>query len=123
MAAVWGTAEAPVIIQRDPAAAADPTAGPAVIDVIDMNNCSYIYFRDIYFRARNSPASNIVNIRNRWGGGWGCNAGSSGSSSSSSSNTLLRNCRAHSAQPYSTATLLLLKRMHDVHDVLFYFLG
>ncbi|WIA19213.1 hypothetical protein OEZ85_003855 [Tetradesmus obliquus] len=61
LAAVWGTADAPVIIQRDPAAAAD-SAG-SFIDVADISNCSYLFFKGINFQARpGSPAGNVVRI-------------------------------------------------------------
>jgi hypothetical protein len=65
MYGVWGTADAPVVIQRDPAAAADPNAPGAFIDIADIGNCSYIYFKDINFKARGSPAGNVVRIMNR----------------------------------------------------------
>lgn len=66
LANVWATAEAPLIIQRDPTA--DPTAEPAaVLQWIRVTNCSYVYFKDIVFEAPNAGAgSNVVWISLRY---------------------------------------------------------
>jgi hypothetical protein len=64
MSGVWGTAEAPVVIQRDPAA--DAASLPSFVDVVYVTNCSYVYFKDVTFRARNNTPTNIVWIANRF---------------------------------------------------------
>lgn len=60
---VWGTAEAPLIIQRDPAAGpADP---PSVLEVIDVFNCTYMYFKGITFKIQPPGSGNVVHFASR----------------------------------------------------------
>jgi hypothetical protein len=61
MDGVWGTEDAPLIIQRDPAA--DASAPPSVIEVVDIYNCTYLYFKGITFQQRLETAGgNVVHL-------------------------------------------------------------
>jgi hypothetical protein len=60
MDGVWGTPDAPLVIQRDPAATAlDP---PSVIEVVDIFNCTYMYFKGITFQIQYPGNGNVVHL-------------------------------------------------------------
>jgi hypothetical protein len=55
---LWGTADSPVVFQRDPDA--DPTLGPAIIHgELVMANSSYVFFNNILFRPAGT-GSNVI---------------------------------------------------------------
>jgi hypothetical protein len=63
---VWGTADAPVVVRRDPAI--DATAGPAVIGGEQLiGNTSYLYFKDITFSAKSATGGYGTNVIRMWG--------------------------------------------------------
>jgi hypothetical protein len=65
MEKVWGTADAPVVFQRDPAA--DPALGPAVIEgEFVFGNSSYIYFKNLVFRPK-AAGGNVIRAFSRSG--------------------------------------------------------
>lgn len=63
---VWGTADAPIVIQRDPAAA--DSAAPVVIGGEQLiSNTSYLFFKDITFSARSATGTYGGNAIRMWG--------------------------------------------------------
>lgn len=66
LSTVWGTADAPIVIQRDPAAAG--SAAPVVIGGEQLiSNTSYLYFKDITFSARSATGGYGTNAIRMWG--------------------------------------------------------
>lgn len=66
---VWGTAAASLVIQRDPASG--PGAGPSVIEgELVITNTSYVFFKGITFRAKNTIATNVVRVSARYVPSW-----------------------------------------------------
>jgi len=62
---VWGTADAPLVIQRDPAA--DPAGAPVVIGGEQLiSNTSYLYFKGITFSAKSAAGSYGTNVIRMW---------------------------------------------------------
>lgn len=58
---VWGTADAPVVVRRDPASGT--VDAPVVIGGEQLiGNSSYLYFRDITFSAKSSTGSYGTNV-------------------------------------------------------------
>lgn len=57
---VWGTPDAPLIIQRDPAAAA--SAAPSILEVVDIYNCTYMFFKGITFKIQPPGDGNVVHL-------------------------------------------------------------
>lgn len=57
---VWGTPNAPLVIQRDPAAT--PLDPPSLLEVVEIFNCTHMYFRDITFKIRPPGDSNAVHL-------------------------------------------------------------
>lgn len=57
---VWGTPDAPLIIQRDPAYG--PSDPPSIIEVVDIFNCTYMYFKGITFKSTPGGDANVVHL-------------------------------------------------------------
>lgn len=57
---MWGTPDAPLIIQRDPAYG--PNDPPSVFEVVDIFNCGYMYFKDITFMDTAAGGGNVVHF-------------------------------------------------------------
>lgn len=60
MDGVWGTPDAPLIIQRDPAYG--PMDPPSIIEVVDIFNCTYMYFKGITFKIQYPGNDNVVHL-------------------------------------------------------------